>query len=248
LILCFTLGETFLSVEIVLMATPAMQRYAAEIFRLQQDSQFVGLAELSESANSSMQATARMVGRMKQLEYLEHERYRGVRLTGKGEQIAMPALRRHRLVEVFLVKVMKYGWDEAHDLSDTFALGVNDQVEDRIDEITGRPTRCPHGEPIPSKDGVMPIVKDVPLLEVPSGSECVISRVRTHDGEKLRYIAELGLVPGVSFHLLSCAPFKGPLNLQMEQHHHLIGYELAGSLWVEVTKMGEGNKLPPKKS
>ena len=227
------------------MATPAMQRYAAEIFRLQQDTGYVGLNELSESANSSMQATARMVGRMKKLDYLDHELYRGVRLTVKGEQIAMPALRRHRLVEVFLVKVMKYGWDEAHELSDTFALGVNDVVEDRIDEITGHPKRCPHGEPIPSKDGVMPVVKDVPLLEVPSGSDCVISRVRTHEEDKLRYFAELGLVPGVPFHLFSCAPFKGPLRLQMKPHDHLIGYELAGCLWVEVTKLGDGNKLPP---
>ena len=120
------------------MTTPAMQRYAAEVFRLQQDSRFVGLAELSRSASSSLQATSRMVARMKDMDYLEHELYRGVRLTRKGEQIAMPALRRHRLVEVFLVKVMNYGWDEAHELSDTFALGVNDQVEDRIDEITGR--------------------------------------------------------------------------------------------------------------
>jgi DtxR family transcriptional regulator, Mn-dependent transcriptional regulator len=230
------------------MATPAMQRYAAEIFRLQQDTPYVALNELSESASSSMQATARMVGRMKKLDYLEHELYRGVRLTLKGQQIAMPALRRHRLVEVFLVKVMKYGWDEAHELSDTFALGVNDAVEDRIDEITGHPNRCPHGEPIPSKDGVMPVVKDMPLLEVPSGSDCVISRVRTHDVEKLRYFAELGLVPGAPFHLFSCAPFKGPLRLQMKPHDHLIGHELAESLWVEVTKMGEGNKLPPKQN
>jgi len=231
------------------MATPAMQRYAAEIFRLQQDTGYVGLNELSESANSSMQATARMVGRLKKLDYLEHELYRGVRLTMKGQQIAMPALRRHRLVEVFLVQVMKYGWDEAHELSDSFALGINDPLEDRIDEITGKPTRCPHGEPIPSKDGLMPVVNDKPLLEVPSGSDCVISRVRTHDMEKLRYFAELGLVPGVPFHLFSCAPFKGPLRLQMKPHDHLIGYELAGSLWVEVTKQGEGNKpLPQKKN
>jgi len=230
------------------MATPAMQRYAAEIFRLQEDTDYVGLNELSESANSSMQATARMVGRMKKLDYLEHELYRGVRLTLKGVQIAMPALRRHRLVEVFLVKVMKYGWDEAHELSDTFALGVNDVVEERIDEITGRPTRCPHGEPIPNRDGVLPVVKDMPLLEVPSGSDCVISRVRTHDMEKLKYFAELGLVPGTLFHLFSCAPFKGPLRLQMKSQDHLIGYELAACLWVEVTKQGDGNKLPPKKN
>jgi DtxR family Mn-dependent transcriptional regulator len=223
-----------------------MQRYAAEIYRLEQDMDHVGLNELAESANSSLQATARMVARMKELGYLEHELYRGVRLTPSGEKIAMPALRRHRLVEVFLVKVMKYGWDEAHELSDNFALGVNDKVEDRIDELTGHPTRCPHGEPIPSKDGAMPVVKDVSLLEVPSGSDCVISRVRTHDEEKLRYFAELGLVPGVLFHLFSCAPFKGPLRLISKPNDHLISHELAGSLWVEVTKLGAGNSPIPK--
>jgi DtxR family Mn-dependent transcriptional regulator len=92
----------------------------------------------------------------------------------------------------------------------------------------------------------MPVVKDIPLLEVPSGSDCVISRVRTHDEDKLRYFAELGLVPGVPFHLFSCAPFKGPLRLQIKPHDHLIGHELAGALWVEVTKLGEGNKPIPK--
>src|SRR5512132_266879 len=228
------------------MATPAMQRYAAEIYRLEQDMDHVGLNELAESANSSLQATARMVARMKELGYLEHELYRGVRLTPSGEKIAMPALRRHRLVEVFLVKVMKYGWDESHELSDQFALGVNEKVEDRIDEITGHPKRCPHGEPIPSKDGVMPIVKDMNLLQVPSGSDCVISRVRTHDEEKLRYFAELGLVPGVAFHLFSCAPFKGPLRLIFKPQDHLISHELAGSLWVEVAKFGAGNSPIPK--
>jgi len=230
------------------MATPAMQRYAAEIFRLQQDIPYVGLNELSESANSSLQATARMVGRMKKLNYLEHELYRGVRLTTKGEQIAMPSLRRHRLTEVFLVKVMGYDWASAHELSDVFEKGINDELEDRVFELAGRPTRCPHGEPIPSKTGIISNIKDEPLVNVPSGSDCVVSRVRTHEGDKLRYIAELGLVPGVPFHLFSCAPFKGPLRLQMKPLDHLIGYELAGSLWVEVTKLGKGNKLPPKEN
>ena len=111
--------------------------------------------------------------------YLIHEPYRGVRLTPEGEKIAMPSLRRHRLTEVFLVKVMKYDWASAHDLSDVFERGVNEELEDRMDELTGHPTHCPHGEPIPTRDGVMPQVVDVPLLEVPSGSDCIV-RSRTH--------------------------------------------------------------------
>jgi len=226
-------------------ASPAMQRYAAEIYRLQQDHKLVSLSLLGISVEASPQAIARMVKRLNKNGYLEHEPYRGVRLTSAGEKIAMPALRRHRLTEVFLVKVMGYDWAAAHELSDVFEKGLNDELEDRAFELAGRPTRCPHGEPIPSKDGIMPEVRDEPLVDVPSGSDCVVSRVRTHDPDKLRYIAELGLVPGVPFHLLSCAPFQGPLRLQMDEHDHIIGYELSGSIWVEVKKLGEGNKLPP---
>ena len=228
-----------------MIVSPAMRRYAAEIYRLQQDYEQVSLSVLASHVDASAQAISTMVKRLNHSGYLVHEPYRGVRLTASGEKIAMPALRRHRLTEVFLVKVMKYDWASAHVLSDTFERGVNEEIEDRMFELSGRPTRCPHGEPIPSKDGVMPEVQDEPLSNVPSGSDCVVSRVRTHDMDKLRYIAEIGLVPGTPFHLLSCAPFKGPLRLEMKPHDHIVGYELSQSIWAEVTRKGEGNKLPP---
>lgn len=229
-------------------ASPAMRRYAAEIYRLQQDHEQVSLSLLGSHVESSAQAISTMVKRLNKSGYLVHEPYRGVRLTSAGEKIAMPALRRHRLTEVFLVKVMNYDWASAHELSDVFERGVNDEIEDRMDELAGHPTRCPHGEPIPSKGGVMPPIQDMPLVDVPSGSDCVVSRVRTHNMEELHYIAELGLIPGTPFHLLSCAPFKGPLRLQMKPQDHIIGYELSQSIWVEVKKLGEGNKLPPLKT
>jgi DtxR family Mn-dependent transcriptional regulator len=222
-----------------------MQRYAAEIYRLQQDRGLVSLSLLGMHMGASAQAIYTMVKRLNENGYLEHQPYRGVQLTAAGERIAMPALRRHRISEVFLVKVMEYDWAAAHELTDVFEKGLNEELEDRIFELSGRPTRCPHGEPIPSKDGIMPNVSDVPLVDVPSGSNCIVSRVRTHDPDRLRYIAELGLIPGVPFHLLSCAPFQGPLRLQMDSHDHMIGYELSASIWVEVKAMGRGNKLPP---
>lgn len=211
-----------------------MRRYAAEVYRLQQDLPQVGLTELSNAVGASVQATSRMVGRMRVLGFLEHELYRGVRLTVEGERIAMPALRRHRLVEVFLVRVMKYGWDEAHDLSDQFELGINDHLEDRLDELTDHPTRCPHGEPIPSKDGVMPEVHDTSLANLAAGTQCVISRVRTHNPDELRYFAELGLLPGVEFGLLNRIGTHGPFRLQFGKREHVLGHNLAAALYVEA--------------
>ncbi len=218
----------------------AMRRYAAEIYRLQQDYPQVSVSLLTGQIDASAQAAAQMIRRLSEGGFLVHQPYRGVRLTESGEQIAMPALRRHRLTEVFLVRIMGYDWASAHELTDTFELGINDALEDRMDELTGHPTRCPHGEPIPSKAGIMPLVEDRPLIEIAPGSACILSRVRTHDMDKLRYIATLDLIPGVTFQLVSSAPFNGPLRLRLKSHDHVIGYELAGSLWVEVSGRGEG--------
>lgn len=217
-------------------ASPAMQRYAAEVFRIQQDVPKVSLSHLAEHVESSPQAIARMVKRLTDGGFATYQPYRGVRLTADGERIAMPALRRHRLGEVFLVKVMGYDWASAHELTDVFERGINDELEDRMDELAGHPTRCPHGEPIPTRDGKITYPKDAPLIGLEPGAKCRLSRVRTHDLDKLRYIANLGLLPGVEFTLVSRAPFNGPLRLQFERNDQVIGYELATSLWVETLK------------
>lgn len=213
--------------------SPTMRRYAAEIYRLQQDHAKVAISHLSEHVDASTQAISNMVKRLKKGGYLTHEPYRGVRLTEAGERIAMPALRRHRLVENFLVKIMGYDWAEAHELSDVFELGINELLEDRIDDLTGHPTRCPHGEPIPTKEGMMPTVNDEPLVEKGVGFEGKISRVRTHDFDKLRYIGELQLVPQTELSLVNSAPFNGPLRINVGGREQVIGYELAQVLWVE---------------
>ena len=103
--------------------SPTMQSYAAEIYRLQQDFEKVPLSLLTDHMSNSAQAIANMVQKMRKEGYLSYEPYRGVLLTKAGEQIAMPALRRHRLVEVFLVRVMQYDWASAHELSDVFETG-----------------------------------------------------------------------------------------------------------------------------
>ncbi len=213
--------------------TAAMRRYAAEIYRLQEDAKYVGLTELAEHVNASLQAISRMLARLREGGFVEHEPYRGVRLTAQGEQIALPSIRRHRLVEMYLVRKMGFGWHEVHDLSDQFELGINDLLEDRIDELAGHPTRCPHGEPIPTKDGVMPVLSDRSLVEMEMGKMYRLSRVRVHDPEKLEYLGDLGLYPGVEFAVLSIAPFNGPVHIQMDRQDIILSYHLAAALFVD---------------
>jgi DtxR family Mn-dependent transcriptional regulator len=216
------------------MATEAMQRYAAEIYRLQEDLEYVGLSELSEHVNASAQAVARMVARMKELGFIEQQLYRGVRLTPTGERIAMPVLRRHRIAEIFLVKVMSFGWHEVHDDSERMEKGISLAVEERMAAMAGNPTRCPHGEPIPSRAGVMPVVRDASLVTRLSGNTYRLSRVRTHDPDRLKYLGELGLYPGTSFTLVSLAPFEGPVSIRRERQDIILGHDLAAALYVEI--------------
>ena len=216
-------------------ATDSMQEYLAEAYRIayyQPDEPFVTTSSLAEEMRVSAPAVTRMVQRLKHAGYLEHAPYRGIRLTDAGEREALANIRRHRLVECFLVDVMGFGWHEVHDDADDLGLVVSDLLVDKIDEMSGFPKRCPHGEPIPSADGVMPRVTDYPLSEVEVGHEYVISRVHTHDEHRLRYFTELRLEPGKRFRLVMRAPFKGPLQLQVDGQTHFIGHELAGVLRV----------------
>ena len=212
-----------------------MQEYLAEAYRIayyQDGNPYVSTSALAEVMHVSAPAVTRMVQRLKEAGYLEHEPYRGVYLTPEGEREALMSIRRHRLVEVFLVNVMKFGWHEVHDEADELGAVVSDVMVERMEKMADYPRRCPHGEPIPSANGVMPRVKDYALNEAQPGSDLVISRVNTHDGQMLQYLDTLGLKPGTRFHLISRAPFNGPLQLQIGSNACVIGHELAGVLRV----------------
>lgn len=213
-----------------------MQEYLGEIYRLERspDGEGVTTSALAERLDVSPPAVVRMLRRLDEAGLLTHIPYQGVKLSPHGEREALRAIRRHRLLEAFLVKVMGFGWDEVHEESHKLELAISDAFEDRMDAVAGYPTRCPHGDPIPTKDGHMPEVNDQPLPDVPVGAAGTVSRVKTHDGEKLRYLARLGLVPGTPIRLLNRAPFNGPLRLKVNHQEHVIGTELAQALRVEV--------------
>lgn len=219
------------------LSTAAMEEYLAEAYRIayyQNGNPYISTSALAEALGVSAPAVTRMVQRLKDSGYLEHERYRGIRLTPEGEHLALMNIRRHRLVERFLVDVMKFGWHEVHDPADELGASVSDKVVNRMEQMAGFPRRCPHGEPIPTADGRMPRVNDHPLNEAEVGSEVLISRVNTHDAEKLKYFEALGLRPGARLRLVAKAPFNGPLQVRLgagDDAHHL-GHELAGVLRV----------------
>lgn len=215
--------------------SPAMQEYLAEAYRLayyQGETQYVSTSALARVLNVSDPAVTRMVQRLRDAGYLDHEPYKGVRLTAEGEREALKNIRRHRVVERFLTDVMSFGWHEVHEAADALGGTVSDVLVERMAEMAGHPRRCPHGEPIPTIDGVMPRVVDRPMTEVNEGEALMVSRVNSHDESVLKYLDGLGLKTGASFTLAERAPFNGPLRLDINGQAHHIGHELAGVLRV----------------
>jgi len=212
--------------------SPAMREYLAEIYRLQEDSPTVSTTSLAERLGVSAPAIPRMLKRLKSAGYVKHIPYQGVELAPLGREEALRELRRHRVLEVFLVDVMGFSWDEVHEHADQLGKGLNDTITERMAEMTGFPKRCPHGEPIPDKDGKLPQINDFCLINMAVGHKGAISRVRTNEPERLQYFASLGLVPEVAFEIVGRAPFNGPMRLRIERDEIVLGVELVKALWV----------------
>jgi DtxR family Mn-dependent transcriptional regulator len=192
------------------------------------------LSMLADGMGVSLQAASRMIRRMAEEGLVVHEPYRGAVLTDEGRRIALHVIRKHRILEVYLVKVMGFGWDEAHDMVDVMERGMPDPLIERMDEMAGHPKRCPHGEPIPSPDGVMPVVNDIPMTEWPVGTQGQVSRVKTHDSDKLRYLAEVQLVPGSSVVVNGHGPFDGPVHIECAGKTLVLGHQLAEQVRIEA--------------
>ncbi len=214
--------------------TSVMQEYLAETYRIAsyQDSDYVSTSELADRMRKTAPAVVRMASRLREAGLIQHEPYQGIRLTPAGEREALISIRRHRIVEVFLMAVMNYGWEEVHDEAEALGAVVSEDLLARMEQMVGHPNRCPHGEPIPSAAGEMPTIDDMPLGDLEPEQALTISRVNTHEPDKLAYLREIGLVPGQDVDLISRAPFNGPLRLRIGRDEQVIGMELARALRV----------------
>jgi DtxR family Mn-dependent transcriptional regulator len=147
---------------------------------------------------------------------VRYEPYMGVRLTAAGEKLASLVLRRHRLIELFLVKVLGMSWAEVHDEAEQLEHAVSERLIDRIDEMLGRPQVDPHGDPIPSAEGHMPRPDYLDLLSAPLGTPLEVTRVLDQDPDFLRFAEQQQLVPGCTVTIESRDPSSDAVRLRGE--------------------------------
>jgi DtxR family transcriptional regulator, Mn-dependent transcriptional regulator len=143
-------------------------------------------------------------------------------------------IRHHRLLELYLTASLGFAWDAVHDEAERLEHVISEDFEERIFEALGRPTRDPHGEPIPAKDGTVPAWNHDCLADLEPGVSGTIRQIRDSSPEMLRYLGARGLVPDVSIQVLDKAPFNGPLMVKVGPTTHALGRDLAQHIRVET--------------
>ncbi|MBI3048845.1 MAG: metal-dependent transcriptional regulator [Acidobacteria bacterium] len=167
---------------------------------------------------------------------VEYEPYAGVTLTAAGQKLAAMVVRRHRVIELFLVQVMGYGWDEVHDEAEQLEHVVSDRLIDRMDEMLGRPEVDPHGDPIPDPEGVVKPQLAHTLLTCPLNTRVTITRVIDQDRSFLRFIENHHLKPGESIEVEDRDSASDSVSVRGKDDHRItIGARAASKLLVQVT-------------
>jgi DtxR family Mn-dependent transcriptional regulator len=212
--------------------TPRVEEYLESIYKLQQEHRRVSTSSLAEHLKLSAPSVSEMVKKLEGKGLLLHTE-KGVCLTEEGKSIAKKVIRRHRLSERLLTDILGFKWDEVHEEACRLEHAISPEMEDRIAESLGNPTTCPHGHPIPDKDGVLVKEKVRPLSELKASGKGIIVNVFEEDPNMLKYLASLGLIPGVCVRVEEVAPFGGPLIVCVSGSRYALGREVASKIKVK---------------
>jgi DtxR family transcriptional regulator, Mn-dependent transcriptional regulator len=207
--------------------TRSVEDYLKAVYRLSPEGRPASTSEIAKLLELSAPSVSGMVKRLSELGLLEHLPYRGVQLTAEGRRVALRMVRRHRLIESYLVEFLGYSWDTVHSEAERLEHAVSDTLVERMAAALGHPSVDPHGDPIPTADGAVEEPATTPLAVLEVGDTAEIVRVVENDAERLRYLASLGLKPGTMVTVLERQPFGGPLTIETRGEIQVIGQALA---------------------
>lgn len=206
--------------------TRSVEDYLKAIYQLSPEGRAASTSEIAHLLALSPPSVTGMVKRLSEQGLLEHVPYRGVQLTDEGRRAALRMVRRHRLIEAYLVEFLGYSWDTVHDEAERLEHAVSDTMVERMASALGHPQVDPHGDPIPAADGSIHELSCTALSDVPIGQSVEIHRVHESQPERLRYIASLGLKPGVEVRVVDRQPMDDLVTIEISGERQVIGREL----------------------
>lgn len=226
------------------MPTATVEDYVKRIYALQaaadadanaSDASPVPMGVLAEALGVAPGTVTAMIKRLSERGLVDYAPYSGVRLSDDGRALALDVLRRHRLIECFLVEVIGLDWSEVHEEAERLEHAVSDKLLAAIDRRLGHPVVDPHGDPIPNAAGEMPASSTVSLDRGEPGARVRITRVLDQDEAFLRYVDELGLRPGAEVSVVRCDPLGQTIHLAGPDGRSVVlGRTAAGRLLGDV--------------
>ncbi len=204
-----------------------MRDYLKAIHSLRVAEERVAVSVVADHLGVAVASVSNMVKRLAELDLVRHTPYKGIDLTEAGEQEALRLIRAHRLIELFLTEVVGLQWDEVHDEAERLEHAVSDRLVERIAELLGHPTVDPHGDPIPTEEGLVDEEALPDLTELEVGQRAEIRRVTAQDPAMLQYLSSVGLTPDKTVTVMDKGPFEGPLTLLIDGAQHVIGWKVA---------------------
>jgi DtxR family transcriptional regulator, Mn-dependent transcriptional regulator len=212
--------------------TRSQEDYLKALYLLRGDERPVPTRELAQRLGISSPSVSEMVTRLTAQGLVEHERYRGQQLTREGRKVALELVRHHRLLEMFLVQVLGYSWDEVHDEAERLEHVISERMERRIFELLGRPELDPHGHVIPTLAGRVRAVSRRSLDETRPGEKLVVEGVSDEDARKLRELDRRGLTPGTRVDVVAASEYEGPIEVRVKGRRSSIPLGLARAIFV----------------
>ena len=215
------------------------------VYRLSKGGSDAHTGALAEHLGVAPGTVTATIKRLAERELVEHRPYKGIELTSEGRRIAIKAIRRHRIVERFLSDILGYAWQEADRLAGSFEHELPDEVEDRIFEVLGQPTTCPHGFPIPSPETDR--IPQMPALDqLAPGDSGVVALSGATDGDIVTFLESLGITPGAELEVVSRQPFDGPIVVRVNGEERTVGERLATQIYVKSLRLVPNNPGRPE--
>lgn len=213
--------------------TEPVEDYLKVIYDIERSGDAAATNDIAQRLQIAPASVSGMVQRLAEQGLLSYERYKGARLTAAGRRAALRTLRRHRVIEAYLVKALGYAWDGVHEEAERLEHAASDGLIDRMAAAIGEPVTDPHGAPIPSRDGTVDETPHRTLADIAAGARSRVVRVGDEDADLLRHLASLGLRPGTEVVVTDRAPFDGPLTLRVGTKRVQVGPALAARIQVE---------------
>lgn len=204
----------------------SVEDYLKAIYQLSSDGQPASTSQIAELLEVAPPSVSGMIKRLSDQGLLDHAPYRGVALTPAGRRAALRIVRRHRILEAYLVNRLGYTWDSVHEEAERLEHAVSDRLIERMAVALGNPQFDPHGDPIPDAQGRIEELIYTPLSEIPKGETVEIHRVTTSQADRLKYLGTSGLMPGTTVTVIERQPFDGPVTIRTPAGEQIVGYEL----------------------